>query len=460
MTTQQVEFVEPGTNLATVPNLREFRKTNEAIGLRVSEGRLSLLSRKVFNILVLNAQQIGEPGKNTPINSEAAAKYYWILLSDVARDASFNSNDTELLKASIEELQNVRVYMEDDIQWTSEHLLSSVKLVNPLGLKKRGGQVWIGFAFPPEVESRVLNPLEYTRLSIYYQSLLRSGASLALYEFCRRYATNPSHLTSRREWVWWYTYLSGKPVKSVLPLYKYFKRDTLNPSIAEISTVTNIEIDLIEHKRGRKVADLQFKVYLSDQGQLPFPTNPVINSALLKRVMALGISQDEAIKLTTSYDEDRVTATLALMEKRMRSKTAPRIESTPAYFRQALKHNYAATTAVAKQTMCRLEGPATEREPIEAIRARYFSHKTRDAMDYYNEVDEDERTKLFSSFLASDSAKGPVHQLIKKHGANALSSPAVRSAFASWLVSTLWGESSSEEIYEFAITERADVRSL
>jgi hypothetical protein len=136
MITQQVDLVDPGTNLATVPNLREFRKTNEAIGLRVSEGRLSLLSRKVFNILVLNAQQIGEPGKNAPINSEAAAKYYWIPLSDVARDASFNSNDTELLKASIEELQNVRVYMEDDIQWTSERLLSSVKLIDPLGLKR------------------------------------------------------------------------------------------------------------------------------------------------------------------------------------------------------------------------------------------------------------------------------------------------------------------------------------
>jgi hypothetical protein len=94
------------------------------------------------------------------------------------------------------------------------------------------------------------------------------------------------------------------------------------------------------------VADLQFKVHLSDQRQLPFPTNPVINSTLLKRVMTLGISQDEAVKLTTSYDEDRVTATLALMEKRLGSKTAPRIESTPAYFKQALKNNYAATTAV------------------------------------------------------------------------------------------------------------------
>ena len=33
---------------ATVP--MEFRKTNEAIGLRVREGKLSLLTRKIFNV--------------------------------------------------------------------------------------------------------------------------------------------------------------------------------------------------------------------------------------------------------------------------------------------------------------------------------------------------------------------------------------------------------------------------
>lgn len=34
------------------PQGTEIRKTNEAIGLRVSEGRLSLLSRKIFNVMV------------------------------------------------------------------------------------------------------------------------------------------------------------------------------------------------------------------------------------------------------------------------------------------------------------------------------------------------------------------------------------------------------------------------
>ena len=46
--------------------LKEFRKTNEAIGLRVSEGRLSLLSRKIFNVMVYHAQRIRNKGENAP----------------------------------------------------------------------------------------------------------------------------------------------------------------------------------------------------------------------------------------------------------------------------------------------------------------------------------------------------------------------------------------------------------
>ena len=58
--------------------LKEFRKTNEAIGLRVSEGRLSLLSRKLFNVMMYHAQQQREPGENAPLATEAAKKYFWI----------------------------------------------------------------------------------------------------------------------------------------------------------------------------------------------------------------------------------------------------------------------------------------------------------------------------------------------------------------------------------------------
>ena len=178
----------------TSPSM-EFRKTNDAIGLRVREGKMSLLTRKVFNVMMYHAQQLKVTGVNSPIDTPASKKYFWIRLADLARDAAYDSKDTEFLKAQLEEMQNIKLLMENDRQWTSERLVASVTLVNPMGLKKHAGQVWFGFAFPPEVHELVMAPGTYTRFSIFYQGLLRSGSSLALYEICRRYATNPSKVT-------------------------------------------------------------------------------------------------------------------------------------------------------------------------------------------------------------------------------------------------------------------------
>ena len=61
---------------ATVP--MEFRKTNEAIGLRVREGKLSLLTRKIFNVMMYHAQEQRIPGITAPIDTPAAKKYFWI----------------------------------------------------------------------------------------------------------------------------------------------------------------------------------------------------------------------------------------------------------------------------------------------------------------------------------------------------------------------------------------------
>ena len=50
-----------GTELTPVTSDQEnrgFRKTNEAIGLRLREGRLSLLSRKILNVMMFHAQNL------------------------------------------------------------------------------------------------------------------------------------------------------------------------------------------------------------------------------------------------------------------------------------------------------------------------------------------------------------------------------------------------------------------
>ena len=106
---KKVESTTFVTTQATPP--MEFRKTNEAIGLRVREGKLSLLTRKIFNVMMYHAQEQRTPGVNAPIDTPAAKKYFWIPLSNLARDAAYDSKDTEFLKKQLEELQNIKLLM-------------------------------------------------------------------------------------------------------------------------------------------------------------------------------------------------------------------------------------------------------------------------------------------------------------------------------------------------------------
>lgn len=428
---------------STSTDLKEFRKTNEAIGLRVSEGRLSLLSRKIFNVMVYHAQRIRNKGENAPIDSEVAKNYYWIPLSELARDAAYDSRDTELFKEQVQELQNIRIYSEDAIQWTSERLVSSVKLVNPRGLKKQGGMLWFGFAFPPEVESMVMAPGSYTKLSVYYQALLRSGASLALYEICRRYATNPSKVTNRADWEWWYGALTGNPVREALPEYKYFKRDVLKYAVSEINMVTDINVELIEHKQGRRVAQLQFRVTPALQESLALSAPPVVDADLVHRMMALGLPQDDACNLLATTEDGKLRATLELTENRLKNQKAAKISSPAAYFKQALRDGYASNTDIARKNIQKIEQKPSVEASIEAIKERYFVERAKDALGLYYELDEAEQDEWLDRFKQSSSAKGI-------NLSRGLAVASVRIAFSLWFAQQQWPDPTDSDLLRFA----------
>ena len=422
--------------------IKEFRKTNEAIGLRVQEGRFSLLSRKVWNVLVYHAQQLRAPGLNAPITNDASGKYYWIPLADVAKDAAYDSNDTIKLKEHLVELQNIRIVNEGDLQWTSQRLISAVTLVNPLGLKRKGGQLWLGFAFPPEVEALVMSPENYTKLSFIYQAQFRSGASLALYEICRRYLTNPSKVTNRREWEWWWQSLTGNPIDEVIPEYKYVKRDVLKPAIAEINVVTDINIEMIEHKKGRRVVELQFKVVPAIQPSLKFPAPPVIDMAFLDRIMRFGISQDEAKNLYATTDEAKLHATVLLVEDRMAKKNMPALDSPAGFFKTALRDSYATPGMMAKKAPVKKLGKPSE--TTEELKQRYLVQRSKEAFATFTELPDSDQIALLDDFKATSKASTK----IKTAG---LGSAVFRNEFSYWYAQSIWVEPSADELLKFAI---------
>ena len=430
-----------GTALTPVLNGQEnisFRKTNEAIGLRLREGRLSLLSRKILNVMFYHAQNL-TLGQNAPIDSPVNRKYFWVPLSEVAKDSAYDSKDTALLKEHIEELQNIKLHMEDEHQWTSERLVSSVKLVNPSGLNKRGGMLWFGYAFPPEVFELIKNPGTYTKLSIYYQGMFRAGASLALYEICRRYATNPSHKTSSESYEYWHGALTGTPVGTELSPYKYFKRDVLKPALAEINATTDIECSLIEHKRGRKVEMLQFEVRLNKQPSLDFPIPPVINSALIEALEELGFSAHDAKDICAANSVEKIESTLAMVHKRMRAAGSAPLDAPAAYFRWALKNAHNTTVRALAQEV---SPPKLETTNEQSNLERFLTARALDAINVYKELPSSEAQSVMLRFRASHVAKNV-------RTSKGLEHPMVRSLFGRWYALELWGEPTAEALDMF-----------
>src|ERR1017187_4145565 len=389
------------TNKADLQNdgtaVKEFRKANEVIAPRVSRGgTLSLLSRKIFNVLLYHTQRLGTPGANAPAGDPEFQSFYWIRLGELASDAAYNSEDTRVLKDALDRLQDIKIVVDDVKKgYASDVLIPRVRIIPD----RRGRPTMVGWTLDSTTEKILLRPEFYTRLSIYFLTRLRTTAGISLYESAKRYATNPSKLTIRETWEWWHDVLTGLPITHEKPEYKYFKRDVLRPAIDEVNT-TDIRVELIEHKSGRRITQLQFKIERVEQGALELPPPPVIDTKTVDRIRELGIHQREAEDLFARNDDHLVRKTLDWVQKRMASKTLPAVESPAALFRSALRGRYASKPPESP----RLPNPTLSPAPATMKETPVDSAATaarRLALEAFDGMPEEEQGRVLNTFMAA-----------------------------------------------------------
>ena len=404
-----------------------FKKTNDAIGLRVSKGHLTFMSRKLFNVMVLHAQRLGTPGANAPIETATSHKYFWVPVQDISRDAHYNSNDTQLLKEVAEELQDIRIVSETDREWTSERLLASVKLVNPAGLHKKGGKLWLGYEFPAEVMSLVMNPRTYTTLTLYYMTVLRTGAGLALYEVARSNAWKQNGLSDRRPWETWRDYLEGMPGEDMpdwKKQYKFFKDRVLKKALSEVNTLTDLEVELFEFKDGRRVVDLQFKVTKKLQADLALPPPPIIDSQVIERLMALGIAKQEAEAIYGTNPEVDLKDAIGYTFDRLNNSKLPPLETPAAYFKDALKGRYGAKKKAIAEPKKAPEVPIQKGPPLADPE---LEKRRQEALVSFDNLSAVERGDVLAKFVDANPA-------MRAAVSKSTRSKAVRTSLAGWLV--------------------------
>ncbi|WP_246793256.1 replication initiation protein [Burkholderia perseverans] len=436
----------------------ELRKAVEAIAIQPKSGKITLLTRKLFNVLLAVAQQADDSGDT-----------YRALLSDIVANSAFDSNDTALVKEHLRRMVSVQVEWSTGTssqkpgrKWGISTLIADAEILEDPATRR----VWVEFSFAPKIKKKLLDPVQYARLSLQFQSQLRSSAGLALYEICVRYLTNPSHLTMREPWEWWRPILSGTPDTEAgdeaKREYKYFKRDYLRPAIAEVNAVTNIFVELIEHREGRRVAEIQFRVSERKQPMLALDEHPnVFDSTLVDRMVKIGIPLKEAQTLYADSEENRIRAALQMTEQRMRSTTLPPVRSAAALFKDALKKGYAPPVAdpadaLPGSTAGKLTAVASATgvadDPKARLRGEYDAYRRKEAKALYEEQGDAERDLARTSF-ESDVLPALGSHLRDDWRRRGLDSKLVETAFFDWLALKTWGEPTDGDLLAFTLNQ-------
>lgn len=432
----------------TVAPYPGVRRPNETIAMIPKVGKISLGTRRLLHLLLCFAQEDG----HKEIYSRNISKIMEFVTG---------SKDSEWVKKCFREMAATV------IEWNFKEAGSEVWAVSNLIGEGRiitsGGSTIVTWELPRLIRERLMDPRFYTKFSLEIHSRLSTGASIALYEICSRYATNPSKVTNKEPWEWWQPRLTGN-AKRNYPEYKYFSRETLRPAIAEVNEVSDLVITLIEHTKGRRVEQIQFKV------ERKTPVEPAekllpVDDELLKSIMALGISEKVAKELCASHSHALLADTVALTVKRQQDRSLAPLRSAAAFFKKALTGEYArvAPAALAEKAGMRQAGegaaPPAPRETAVPIKASLAGNsgsarklaygegaeapeqstegvRVSQAYALWEKKSEQEKLALLHEFADSTTVVS-YKKDVQRRGAACISSNTTRTAFCQWYAAEL-----------------------
>ncbi|MBG6078195.1 replication initiation protein [Polaromonas sp. CG_9.11] len=320
-----------------------FRKPNSALVMMPKVGKLTAVSRKIFNVL-LHTTQRQVQAMNHEGKIVEATHYFSARLDELVDPVEVGqSNLTSSAKKSLLEMRRTEVDWEapdanSGVIWSSMSLLSEAKIV------KTGGILYAYWALPPGLLSVIADPQRFTPIDIEQLSRLKTYTAVALYEICVRYKNNPTGLTSENHLEWWVDALTQsapkldpKTKKPKLRLWSKFKSEQVNVAINEINSKSDIGIELIEKKTGKAVTSAQFKVWRKSAEVAAITSGFKMSAELALTATTLGLSLgDIASLIKLGHDENVLRIALVKLEARIgRDDLAP-VDSRMAYLRAVL----------------------------------------------------------------------------------------------------------------------------
>jgi plasmid replication initiation protein len=269
-----------------------------------TSGELSLLERKMANVLLLNAydELLTKPTHTLPVK-HLCAMLGWD-----------DSNNTERLQEALRKLNSTSIefnMMEDGKQ--SWHVMSMLSYGNI-------EQGICTYRYDEYLAKRLYDPEIYAIINIGIQQRFEGSYALTLYENCLRYKSVGTT-------GWLELDVFKKIMGANYPMYgefKYLKRNVIDKPIEEINRVSDIQLLAEFKKQGRKVSAVRFMITESPQQALLKPVieddyAAIRESELFKKLLEHGIGKRLAI-LWISQDEVRVREVVNYVETKAHKK--------------------------------------------------------------------------------------------------------------------------------------------
>jgi len=352
---------------------------------------------------------------------ETAAPHYDVELNYFKWLMRYDSKNHTHLRSVVTEAQKALIQVTDTPHHrapTAEDLWVSVQLIGIVGI--RGGR--IRFEVPPQLLRHIRDPQKSHWLSLRITSAFTLSAARAIYDhvlpFVSHGLTDWLPLDVVRAWV-------GKSGPSAA-VFKYFKRDTLEPAVRQINELSDIDLSYetrTEAPSSKKIDRLRFRLSRKEAADSVRASLQGAQEIYLTLKNEFGISTKQFNLISenrATWTDERILQ--AIEYTRFRLEQGKITQSPAGYLMKALRDNWQIADAERRMVQLQEDKVAAERVSESAkelsLKSVEASHAARDAeiksrnalevetgREQFNAADPKSRKDLVRAYIASAGGK-------------------------------------------------------
>ena len=331
-------------------SLSTLKKSVAAIH-SISDQSQTLNNMRLFNACILVAHLDFKARKDldvAKVRSELITPVFEIRITELAKLAGIPGKNFERVYEELNHLLDMKMQWnmvgeDGTIEMGMKAPFLTLLGIGKANTSKRG---LIRFSIETHVLVNLLEPAIWASLSLSALHSFKSKSSYSLFEKVFKYLGTQRKLTADLATDLWIKLILGPSrfVKEengeVKVNYKDFKRFHLVPAIEEINAHPALAytIELLEKKRGNRVASLQFGFHKKVQQNLELPI--AWSGDTLNTLKFIGLNEEEILDFSQSNSLARVLDAIEVLrqqETKLKAK-GQRIGSRKAYFLGILKN--------------------------------------------------------------------------------------------------------------------------